>query len=312
MPFYKPGTPNPRKKNTIILLYGPESSFKTSTALTANALLFDFNETGSSRAHEITEKNRFIPENWAEFYYNLSNKLFDDYSTFIIDTTSDMLIKFIAPFLFTENPAFRDASGNGLSKDGWAALSNKFHEDFMSNLHDKTLIFIAHDNPSAEGDVIKHSPNISGSIGNSIMSVADQIGYFEKKANGGVTIRFSNSNAWRSKDTAKVGDIDIPALESKEWPTFFQDQIINPLAEKLSFSKEIEKIREKTITTFKTKLAEAKTPEDLDAILMESNKIGDNATQIMVKNNINLKSKELKFTYDSKTSKFSIQNNTIK
>lgn len=306
MPIYRPGTINPRKKNMLILLYGVEASFKTSTALTSdNAILHDFNEIGSSRAVNIAEKTRFIPEKgWTEFIHHLTNNTFDDYDVHIIDTTADMLMKHLAPALIAETPSLKSPTG-GLSKDGYAAIGARFQEDFMSKFDDKVLIFIAHDTSVQEGDIVKHVPNIPGAVGQYILGNADQIGYFEKTDKEGVIIKFSNSNYYRSKDTAKVGDIEIPDSTTKEWPTFFQDKVINPLAVALNMVDTKKKLRENAVTQWTPKIQAVKDETEITALLKQVNESGMETTSLqIVKNAINIRSKEMGLSFDPKEKKF--------
>ncbi len=306
MPIYKPGTINPRKKNMLILLYGVEASFKTSTALTSdNAILHDFNEIGSSRAVNIAEKTRFIPEKgWPEFIHNLSNNTFDDYDVHIIDTTADMLMKHLAPALIAETPSLKAPTG-GLSKDGYAAIGARFQEDFMSKFDDKVLIFIAHDTSVQEGDIVKHVPNIPGAVGQYILGNADQIGYFEKTDKGEVIINFENSLLYRSKDTAKVGNIKIPHYSTPEWENFFQIHIINPLAVALNMVESKKKLRENAVTQWAPKIQAVKDDAELTALLKQINESGMETTSLqIVKNAINIRSKEMGLSFDTKEKKF--------
>ena len=306
MPILKPGSVNPRKKNIIILLYGVEGAFKTSTALTSdNAILHDFNDGGSSRAVNISEKTRFIPEKgWPEFIHMLNNGDFDDYDVHIVDTVSDMLMRFLAQYLMLETPSLKSPTG-GLTKDGYAALSARFQEDFISKYDDKILLFIAHDAITQEGDLVKHGPSIPGAAGQYILGNADQIGYVEKTDKGGVIIRFSNSNAWRSKDTAKVGDIEIPPHNAPEYPSFFQDKVINPLSEALNMTKKKKEIREASIKIWEPKITSAKTDVDLNKIREEAISANlDTVSLAEVRNLVRIKAEQLGLEFSKQENKF--------
>ena len=309
MPIFKPGVMNPRKKNIIIMLYGVEGAYKTSTSLTANhAILLDFNE-GSWRANDVSNKSRFLPDpknGWGEFKYSLENGDFDEFDVLIVDTAKDMLMKYLSTYLILESPTLERKTG-GLTMEGYGALGARFQEDFISKMNDKILVFIAHDNTNTEGDITRYSPDIPGATGSWLLGAADQVGFVEKTDKGGVSIKFENSNLYNSKDTAKIGNLDVPHYSSPEWEGFFQKKIIDPLVEQINQTAKKAEQRTNMVKEWAEKINKASTPAHLDELKEKINSSIASipgAVIVEIKDLLIKKANTIGFDYHAKDRKF--------
>lgn len=215
MPIIKKNDVRPERP-VIIVLYGQPGSGKTSVATTAeNPVIIDC-DRGSDRAVQITDT--LVANKWTEIMESVND--LSKYKTVICDTAKSALDDFLSQYVCDKNYKLIT---NSLKRFG--QMADEF-KDFVGRLQSfgVDLVFICHDKETAEGDVVKHAPDCTGSSKDLLLRKADQVGYISF-INGKRSISFEPKDNFVGKNVAQIQEEQIPEYGTPEFSTFMADII---------------------------------------------------------------------------------------
>lgn len=256
MPILKKTDVRPERP-VIVMLYGVPGCGKTSIATTANNPVIIDTDRGADRAVQVIDT--LSAQRWQDIL-EVAEDL-KDYKTIIVDTAKTMLDEFLSVYVCEQNYKLRT---NSLKRFG--EMASEF-SSFVSRLQTfgTDLIFICHDKESQEGDIIKHSPDCTGSSKNYLQQKADQIGYVSS-VNGHRTISFQPKDNFVGKDVASIGSVQIPDYGSEEFGTFMAD-IIGRVKKSIQSKSEAQRKASELVASLREQLA-AVTDDDAAAALL--------------------------------------------
>lgn len=256
MPILKKTDVRPERP-VIVMLYGVPGCGKTSIATTANNPVIIDTDRGADRAVQVIDT--LSAQRWQDIL-EVAEDL-KEYKTIIVDTAKTMLDEFLSVYVCEQNYKLRT---NSLKRFG--EMASEFSA-FVSRLQTfgTDLIFICHDKESQEGDIIKHSPDCTGSSKNYLQQKADQIGYVSS-VNGHRTISFQPKDNFVGKDVAGIGSVQIPDYGSEEFDTFMAG-IIGRVKKSIQGKSEAQRKASELITSLREQLA-AVADDDAAAALL--------------------------------------------
>lgn len=211
----------------VMGLHGDPSVGKTTTLLTAgNILLLDF-DMGADRAGIANDP--YPIHSWEDAIALLDDPILDDVDSIGIDTAKTCLDNFLAEYCMKLD--YKNKRGNVLSLQGYGALGNEF-KTWLNRIRQKgkDVFWDAHTKDEKDGDNIVKTPNITGGSYDLMMQCSDQVGYMTTQQ-GKRVIKFGVHEAYRSKDSAYLGTVNVPAIKQPAHGLFLFD-----LAEKVKGS----------------------------------------------------------------------------
>lgn len=204
------------ERPVVIVLYGSPGSGKTSVATTAESPVVIDADRGSDRAVQCVDT--LIANTWEDIDTSIPDMA--GYKTIIGDTAKAILDDFLSVYVCNRNYKLKS---NSLKRFG--EMADEF-KAFVSKLqsYGSDIVFICHDKETAEGDVIKHSPDCTGSSKDLLLRKADQVGYISL-VNGKRTISFDPRDNFIGKNVAQIPAMEIPDAGTAEFSTFMADII---------------------------------------------------------------------------------------
>lgn len=256
MPIIKKNDVTPERP-VIIVLYGTPGTGKTSSATTAeNPLLID-TDRGYDRA--VQRCDTLTASKWEDISSEYDTM--KGYKTIIVDTAKACLDDYLVNFAIQNN--YKLAT-NTLKRFGQIA------EDFKSfvnklRANGSDIIFICHDKETAEGDIVKHSPDCTGQSKDLLLRIADQVGYISK-VNGKRTIAFEPTDTFVGKNVARLPMMEIPESTDAKFFTYMAD-VISTVKSAIQNKSEEQRKANKLLAELREQLAAAMTDEDIIALI---------------------------------------------
>lgn len=256
MPIIKKNDVRPERP-VIIMLYGVPGCGKTSVATTANNPVIIDTDRGSDRAVRVTDT--LLADNWQDILN--STESLKEYSTIVIDTAKTMLDDFLSVYVCDKNYKLRT---NSLKRFG--EIATEF-SNFVGKLQTfgADLIFICHDKEMQEGDVIKHSPNCTGSSKDLLQQKADQVGYISL-VNGKRTVSFDPRDNFVGKNVAQLPVTEIPDASTPEYDAFMAD-IIAKVKASIQNKSEAQRQAIELLSSLRQELEKVKTEAETTALM---------------------------------------------
>lgn len=256
MPIIKKNDVRPERP-VIIMLYGVPGCGKTSVATTANNPVIIDTDRGSDRAVRVTDT--LLADNWQDILN--STESLKEYSTIVIDTAKTMLDDFLSVYVCDKNYKLRT---NLLKRFG--EMATEF-SNFVGKLQTfgADLIFICHDKEMQEGDVIKHSPNCTGSSKDLLQQKADQVGYISL-VNGKRTVSFNPRDNFVGKNVAQLPVTEIPDASTPEYDAFMAD-IIAKVKASIQNKSEAQRQAIELLSSLRQELEKVKTEAETTALM---------------------------------------------
>lgn len=256
MPIIKKNDVRPERP-VIIMLYGVPGCGKTSVATTANNPVIIDTDRGSDRAVRVTDT--LLADNWQDILN--STESLKEYSTIVIDTAKTMLDDFLSVYVCDKNYKLRT---NSLKRFG--EMATEF-SNFVGKLQTfgADLIFICHDKEMQEGDVIKHSPNCTGSSKDLLQQKADQVGYISL-VNGKRTVSFDPRDNFVGKNVAQLPVTEIPDASTSEYDAFMAD-IIAKVKASIQNKSEAQRQAIELLSSLRQELEKVKTEAETTALM---------------------------------------------
>ena len=217
------------------------------------------------------------------------------YKTIIVDTAKAMLDDYLSVFAIEQNYKLKT---NSLKRFGQMADDFK---SFVNFLRSNGSDIICHDKETAEGDIIKHSPDCTGQSKDLLLRIADQVGYISK-VNGRRTITFEPMDNFVGKNVAGLQALQIPESTGTGFGHFMAD-IIADVKKSIQNKSEAQRKANETLAGLREQLAAAMTEEEVDALMNASQEL----PQVLKKPFFEEMKKSLAdkgFTYDGKAKKF--------
>lgn len=292
MPIIKKNDVTPERP-IIIVLYGTPGTGKTSVATTAeNPLLID-TDRGYDRA--VQRVDTLEAHKWQDI--DAERETMKDYKTIIVDTAKAMLDDYLSIYAIEQNYKLKT---NSLKRFGQMADDFKSFVNFLRS-NGSDIIFICHDKETAEGDVIKHSPDCTGQSKDLLLRIADQVGYISK-INGKRTISFEPMDNFVGKNVAGLKALVIPDNTDEKFNTFMAT-IIKDVKASIQNKSEAQRKANEMLAELRNQLDAAMTEEEIAVLLNASQDLPKSLKKPFfdeMKNKLGEKG----FSYDSKTKKF--------
>ncbi len=219
------------ERPVIIVLYGTPGSGKTSIATTAkNPLLVD-TDRGFDRA--VQRVDTLVARAWEDILGAQADM--KEYGTIVVDTAKACLDDYLQQYVIKHN--YKLAT-NTLKRFG--QMGDEF-KAFVGALRQNgtDIVFVCHDKETAEGDVIKHSPDCTGQSKDLLLRIADQVGYVSV-SNGKRTIKFEPTDNYVGKNVAQIPMQQIPDASAAEFPAFMAG-IISKVREAIQSKSEAQR-----------------------------------------------------------------------
>lgn len=240
-------------KQLCVLIYGQPGARKTSCVQTCEKpITFAFDQ-GIYRA--FGRKDAAFFDSWQDVIS------FDTagFKTVVVDTIGMCLDK-LADAVIKESPKNGNRMG-GLSLPGYGVLKNYFAA-WLAGIRQKgqDVVFVAHEKLDKKGDSDYSRPDIVGSNYNTVMNVADLVGYMHFE-NGKKVVDFNPTDSWMAKTPpCGWGTIALPDFASA--PTFLADLVAEAKASMGKISAQSSSIAEEvaTWTEWLTSLADCEHP----------------------------------------------------
>lgn len=261
MPIVKKNDVLPERP-VIIVLYGVPGSGKTSVATTAdNPLLIDC-DRGADRA--VQRCDTIMAKCWEDI--DSERESMKDYKTIVVDTAKSMIDDYLSQYAIDNNYKLKT---NTLKRFGQMGEDFKEFVNFLRS-NGSDIVFICHDKETADGDVIKHSPDCTGQSKDLLVRIADQVGYVFIQ-NGKRSISFAPLDNFVGKNVAGLGTVVIPDYRTTEFDTYMSD-IISKVKISIQGKGEAQAKANEQLAAIREQLAAAMTDEDILA-LMEATKL---------------------------------------
>lgn len=292
MPIIKKNDITPERP-VILVIYGTPGTGKTSVATTANNPLLIDTDRGYDRA--VQRVDTLEAHKWQDI--DAERETMKSYKTIIVDTAKAMLDDYLSVFAVEQNYKLKT---NSLKRFGQMADDFKSFVNFLRS-NGSDIIFICHDKETAEGDVIKHSPDCTGQSKDLLLRIADQVGYISK-INGKRTISFEPMDNFVGKNVAGLGALTIPENTDANFSEFMAN-IIKDVKKSIQNKSEAQRKANEMIANLRDRLDAAMTEEEVDALLTASQELPQ-ALKKPFFDEMKNKLGEKGFTYDAKTKKF--------
>lgn len=292
MPIVKKDEIMPERP-VIIVLYGTAGTGKTSSCNTAkNPLLIDCDKGASRAANSV---DTLMANKWEDI--EAEYPTMKEYDTIVCDTAKSLIDDFLATYVVDKN--YKLAT-NTLKR--FAEMGEQF-KLFVNQLRQNKsdIIFICHDKETAEGDIIKHSPDCTGQSKDLLLRIADQVGYLTM-VNNKRTIVFSPTDTSVGKDVAELKTVIIPDCGTPQFETFMAD-IIDRVKKSIFSKTEAQKKANEALKNAKEQLEAVSTVEEANAMIA----VRDSLAKIHQKGFSEFMITELAkkgFTLDKKTKTF--------
>lgn len=262
MPIIRKNDVTPERP-VIIVIYGQPGCGKTSCATTANNPILIDTDRGYDRA--VQRIDTLEARKWQDIDSEIED--IKSYNTVIIDTAKAMLDDYLSTYAIEQNYKLKT---NSLKRFGQMADDFKMFVNTLRN-GGSDIIFICHDKETAEGDLIKHSPDCTGQSKDLLLRIADQVGYISK-VNGKRTITFEPSDNFIGKNVAQIQPTIIPENTDAAFSTFMAD-IIQKVKSSIMSKSDAQNKAMDMLANLRDMLAASMTLEDIDALLQASNEL---------------------------------------
>lgn len=262
MPIIKKNDVRPERP-VVIVIYGQPGSGKTSIATTAeNPVVIDC-DRGSDRAVQITDT--LIANKWNEIIEQV-NEL-SAYKTVVVDTAKAALDDFLSQYVCELNYKFKT---NSLKRFG--QMADEF-KDFVGKLQSfgTDVVFICHDKETAEGDVIRHAPDCTGSSKDLLLRKADQVGYVSL-VNGKRFISFEPKDNFVGKNVAQLQAEQIPDYGTAEFSNFMAG-IIQKVKQSIQNKSEAQRNANALLDTLRAELDKVDTDKAAEELMVKCTKL---------------------------------------
>lgn len=294
MPIIKKNDVTPERP-VIIVLYGTPGTGKTSVATTAdNPLLID-TDRGYDRA--VQRIDTLEAHKWQDI--DAERETMKGYKTIVVDTAKAMLDDYLSVYAVEQNYKLKT---NSLKRFGQMADDFKSFVNFLRS-NGSDIIFICHDKETAEGDVIKHSPDCTGQSKDLLLRIADQVGYISK-INGKRTISFEPMDNFVGKNVAGLGALTIPENTDANFGEFMAS-IIKDVKKSIQNKSEAQRKANEMIAELRDMLDAAMTEEEVEALLTASQDL-PKALKKPFFDEMRAKLLPKGFEYDTQTKKFKL------
>lgn len=256
MPIIKKDEVMPERP-VIIVIYGTPGTGKSSLACTSeNPLLID-TDRGSDRA--CVRVDTLVASNWDDIYGELES--FKGYNTIVVDTAKSVLDDFLADMVVKRNYKLKT---NALKRFG--EMADEF-KDFVNKLraNKSDIVFVCHDKETAEGDIVKHSPDCTGQSKDLLVRIADQVGYLTI-VNGKRKLVFDPTDTILGKNVGEIAPMDIPNKDSGKYQTCMAD-IISRVKQSINNKSEAQRLEQEKLNKAREQVMVAETVEDAEALI---------------------------------------------
>lgn len=261
MPIVKRNDVLPERP-VIIVLYGVPGSGKTSVATTAQTPLLIDCDRGADRA--VQRCDTVMAKCWKDI--DSEREAMKEYKTIVVDTAKSMIDDYLSQYAIENNYKLKT---NALKRFGQMGEDFKEFVNFLRS-NGSDIVFICHDKETADGDVIKHSPDCTGQSKDLLVRIADQVGYVFIQ-NGKRCISFTPLDNFVGKNVAGLETVVIPDYGTTEFDTCMSDIILKVKTSILGKGEAQAKANEQ-LAAIREQLSAAMTDEDILA-LMEATKL---------------------------------------
>ncbi len=199
-------------KQLCCLIYGQPGSRKSSAAQTANNPITIATDPGIYRAYG--RKLAVDVETWADVLEACKLPEFESAQTIVVDTLG-MALEKLGMAIIQDNSKHGNRMG-GLSLQGYGVLKSMFAQ-WAGQLKGKgkDLVFLCHEKAEKVGDEAYYCPDIVGGSYNTVMNVADAVGYMHFDG-GKRVIDFAPTDRWMAKaPPCGWGQITLPDFGSE-------------------------------------------------------------------------------------------------
>lgn len=292
MPIIRKDEVRPQRP-VVIVLYGVPGSGKTSIATTAETPVIIDTDRGSDRAAQVADT--LIANSWNDI--STATDELHAYRTIVVDTAKSMLDDFLSVYVCEQNYKLRT---NSLKRFG--EMASEFSA-FVGKLQasGSDIIFICHDKETSEGDIIKHSPDCTGSSKDLLLRKADQVGYVSL-INGHRTISFDPRDNFVGKNVAQIHDTEIPDASTPEFATFMAT-IIAKVKDSIRNKTEAQRKANELVAKLRAELDAVDDEKKADALLAECKELPTVMKKpFFMEINVALTGKG--FAYDKETARF--------
>lgn len=256
MPIVKKNDVLPERP-VIIVLYGVPGSGKTSVATTAdNPLLIDC-DRGADRA--VQRCDTIMAKCWKDI--DSERESMKGYKTIVVDTAKSMIDDYLSQYAIDNNYKLKT---NALKRFGQMGEDFKEFVNFLRS-NGSDIVFICHDKETADGDVIKHSPDCTGQSKDLLVRIADQVGYVFIQ-NGKRSISFAPLDNFVGKNVAGLGTVVMPDYGTTEFETCMSD-IISKVKISIQGKGKAQAKANEQLSAIREQLAAAMTDEDILALM---------------------------------------------
>lgn len=256
MPIVKKNDVLPERP-VIIVLYGTPGSGKTSVATTSeNPLLIDC-DRGADRA--VQRCDTIMAKCWKDI--DNEREAMKEYKTIVIDTAKSLIDDYLSQHAIDNNYKLKT---NTLKRFGQMGEDFKEFVNFLRS-NGSDIIFICHDKETADGDIIRHSPDCTGQSKDLLVRIADQVGYVFIQ-NGKRCISFSPLDNFVGKNVAGLGIVSIPDYGTTDFDTCMSN-IISKVKLSIQGKGEAQKKANELLSSLREQLYAAMTEEDIEALI---------------------------------------------
>ncbi len=283
------------ERSTVTLFYGVPGVGKTSLAATADTpLLLDL-DRGADRA--VKRPDTLVASKWEDVLSEEQN--FAGYKTIVIDTAKACLDDFLMVYVCDRDYKLRT---NKLKAFG--AIADEF-KMFVGRLRaaDVDLVILAHAKEERDGDLVKFSPDVTGSSKDLLLRIADEVGFIVT-VNNKRTIHFDPSDRTIGKNVARLPVTQIPDAETPEFDGFLS-RIISQIRNSIQSRTEEQRKAIETVERLKADIEVLEAPENADAILAEINTLSA-LQQAGLKRLLLDKSKDKGMAFNAEQKKFEL------
>lgn len=253
------------ERPVIMVIYGTAGCGKTSLCTSADTPLLIDTDRGYDRA--VDRVDTVTAQKWedinnAEILGGGETKgLISGYKTIVVDTAKACIDDFLCAYVIAQNYKL---ANNSLKRFGEMADRFKAFVNVLRS-NGKDLIFVCHDKETAEGDIIRHSPDCTGQSKDLLIRIADEVGYVHKD-NGRRVIDFEPTDTRVGKNVAGMGQLEIPEFGTAGFDGFAA-RIIRDVKDAIQSRGGAQQEALKRLEEAREKLAGCKTAEDANGLM---------------------------------------------